>query len=140
MQLIYTRPDGSDAVINIDRCPFTIGRSPEANLQLENEFGGVSRLHCRIVEIEDGYGIEDLKSRNGTIVNGQENPSCLLSDGDVIELSSCRLVVRDRHAKGVQTIMMEVGQEMEQGAGYSTMLRGFVNEASRSPKPKPPKT
>jgi pSer/pThr/pTyr-binding forkhead associated (FHA) protein len=139
MQLVYQRPDGTEAVVPVDRCPFTIGRSPDADLRLENEFGGVSRLHCRIVEVEDGYGVEDLKSRNGTIVNGQETRSCLLNDGDVIELSSCRLVVRDRRAKGVQTIMMEVGQKMEEGAGYSTMLRGFVDEASKGPKPRPPR-
>jgi pSer/pThr/pTyr-binding forkhead associated (FHA) protein len=139
MQLVYQRPDGTEAVVPVDRCPFTIGRSPDADLRIENEFGGVSRLHCRIVEVEDGYGVEDLKSRNGTIVNGQETRSCLLNDGDVIELSSCRLVVRDRRAKGVQTIMMEVGQKMEEGAGYSTMLRGFVDEASKGPKPRPPR-
>lgn len=139
MQLIYMRPDGTEAVVNIERCPFTIGRSPDADLRLENEFGGVSRLHCRIVVVEDGYGVEDLKSRNGTIVNGQTNPTCLLNDGDVIELSSCRLVVRDRRPKGVQTMMVEVGEEMEHGAGYETMLRGLVDQASKAAKPKPPK-
>ncbi|MCX6607460.1 MAG: FHA domain-containing protein, partial [Acidobacteria bacterium] len=44
------------------------GSAPDASIRLENT--AVSALHCRLVEYESGFAIEDLGSTNGTYVNG----------------------------------------------------------------------
>ena len=48
---------------------FIVGRSPRCDLIVENEL--FSRQHLRCVAEEGGLAIEDLKSTNGTYVNGQ---------------------------------------------------------------------
>ena len=44
------------------------GSAPDASIRLDNT--AVSALHCRLVEYENGFAIEDLGSTNGTYVNG----------------------------------------------------------------------
>ncbi|QDV70463.1 Phosphoserine phosphatase RsbU [Rosistilla carotiformis] len=46
-----------------------IGRHPECKVVVE--VGAVSRHHAKIVRSDDSIQLEDLKSRNGTFVNGQ---------------------------------------------------------------------
>ncbi|QDS90092.1 Phosphoserine phosphatase RsbU [Rosistilla ulvae] len=46
-----------------------IGRHPECKVVVE--VGAVSRHHAKIVRSDDAIQLEDLKSRNGTFVNGQ---------------------------------------------------------------------
>jgi pSer/pThr/pTyr-binding forkhead associated (FHA) protein len=45
----------------------TIGRSPECDIHINDP--GLSRVHARLVPVEDGVQIEDLESTNGTFVN-----------------------------------------------------------------------
>jgi pSer/pThr/pTyr-binding forkhead associated (FHA) protein len=47
-----------------------VGRAPSADLRLGD--ARVSRLHARIEMRDDGVYVEDLGSRNGTLVNGTE--------------------------------------------------------------------
>ena len=47
---------------------YTIGRSPDNNIQILDRT--VSRKHLKIFRKKNEYFIEDLKSRNGTFVNG----------------------------------------------------------------------
>ncbi len=56
----------------------------------------MSRRHARIARgFAEDYGIEDLGSSNGTIVNGTRiSAPTLLSTGDTIELGGAKLVVR----------------------------------------------
>jgi PAS domain S-box-containing protein len=57
--------------------------------------GKVSRQHARIVREEDNFFLEDLRSRNGTFVNGRRVESrTVLHDGDRIELADCLLAFR----------------------------------------------
>ena len=62
-----------------------IGRSPDCGLILEH--ATASRHHARIAQQDGHYYIEDLGSRNGTLVNGQPVTSRLeLSEGDTITI------------------------------------------------------
>ncbi len=69
-----------------------VGRYPDCEIFLDHS--GVSREHARIALEKDGYFLEDLKSRNGTFVNG--NPlaagKILLHDGDVLRFCDLELV------------------------------------------------
>jgi len=66
--------------------PFMIGRSDECDVALPDR--QVSRLHARITWQGDCYEIEDLGSKNGTHLNGQEvQGSEPLHDGDEIQIA-----------------------------------------------------
>jgi adenylate cyclase len=67
----------------------TIGRSPECQIVLKDF--GISRTHARLVVDEDGVRIQDLKSKNGTQVNGVPVVEAPLKDGDRILLGKFQL-------------------------------------------------
>ena len=46
-----------------------IGSAPECDQIVD--FPTVSGRHCRLIRTDDGYLLEDLRSTNGTFVNGQ---------------------------------------------------------------------
>lgn len=62
-----------------------LGRSPECDVVLDA--GAVSRQHARIVRRGDELLLEDLKSRNGSFLNGQlvSQPTGL-ADGDLLRI------------------------------------------------------
>jgi len=66
-----------------------LGRHPDCDIVLDS--AAVSRHHARIVRERDGFYVEDLRSRNGTFVNGQlvENRR-RLEEGD--KLAICDLI------------------------------------------------
>jgi len=47
----------------------TVGRAPECNLRLDEP--GMSRVHARLLAIDDGLLVEDLGSTNGSFINGK---------------------------------------------------------------------
>jgi serine phosphatase RsbU (regulator of sigma subunit)/pSer/pThr/pTyr-binding forkhead associated (FHA) protein len=64
---------------------FIIGRSPDCQIQIPNN--AVSRQHAKITRIPTGYWIEDLDSRNGTLVNNQKiEQKTQLKDNDKIKI------------------------------------------------------
>jgi DNA-binding winged helix-turn-helix (wHTH) protein len=70
-----------------------LGRDPRASIFLDD--ASVSRRHARIVTSGGGALIEDLQSKNGTLVRGApiEAPS-RIADGDEIQLGSVPLTFR----------------------------------------------
>src|SRR5262249_41962153 len=46
-----------------------LGRHPECDIVLD--VGAISRQHAQILRVNNQFFVEDLKSRNGTFVNGQ---------------------------------------------------------------------
>lgn len=67
-----------------------IGRSPESGITLPAPT--VSARHARLTQMEDGWVIEDLGSKAGTVVNGRliDGPQTLL-DGDTVNLGGVAL-------------------------------------------------
>lgn len=72
----------------IDQAEFVIGRDETCDLVIPDR--QVSRRHARIRLEGDRYLVEDLSSKNGTFVNGQElrGPHAL-QDGDEIQVALC---------------------------------------------------
>src|SRR5262245_31649377 len=66
-----------------------IGRSPDCQVVLKDF--GISRQHARIVADDDGVRIQDLKSKNGTQVNGVPVVEAPLKDGDRILLGKFQI-------------------------------------------------
>jgi pSer/pThr/pTyr-binding forkhead associated (FHA) protein len=69
----------------------TIGRAPRADFIVDAAL--VSRLHCRLSATRDGVEVEDLRSTNGTFVNGARVTRARLGAGDVLGIGRLRLTL-----------------------------------------------
>ncbi len=64
-----------------------IGRDKKAAVRIVDD--GISRLHCRVRQLPMGkLLVEDLRSTNGTFVNGERISKMVLEDGDKIQIGS----------------------------------------------------
>lgn len=78
----------------IDSDRFTIGRARNNDIQIAHD-GQLSRQHCAIEADGDGWTVQDLRSTQGTKLNGQPVRSPMpLTPGDVITIGDTRLVFR----------------------------------------------
>ena len=100
-----------------------IGRSPECNVVLKDF--GISRQHAKIVVDEDGCRIVDLKSKNGTQVNGVPVVEAPLKDGDRILLGKFQLTF-GKSLEG--KVVLDEAKPLSEEAG--TIIRS-VGELSR---------
>jgi len=75
---------------------FTIGRKPDNALVIEDP--AVSGHHARIVKVQAVFFLEDLKSTNGTAINGRPITRHQLRDADVITIGQHRLVFQENVA------------------------------------------
>ena len=74
-----------------------IGRSPHNNIQIKDK--SVSRKHLKIIRRGDKYFVEDLKSKNGTFINGNQ-----ISPGDEFE-------VKEGLPVAIGSIVISLGEE-----------------------------
>jgi hypothetical protein len=75
-------PDGHRIELGAD--PVTVGRLPDCAIPLSDT--QVSRHHAEIRRADQGFEVVDLKSLNGTSVNGVKVQQHALADGDVISV------------------------------------------------------
>jgi adenylate cyclase len=68
----------------------SLGRDPTSQICLEDQ--SASRRHARIDFVGDHFKIVDLKSSNGTFVNGEKIEESILEDGDVITIGQTTFV------------------------------------------------
>ncbi len=75
---------------SLDRDSIIIGRGEESDIVLPER--QVSRGHVRVGRDEQGYFVQDLGSKNGTHINGQQlaaEDKHYLQDGDEIQVALC---------------------------------------------------
>ncbi len=84
--------EGRERLVTLDRPVTKLGRGSDADVRLSDT--GISRLHAEIRV--DGLEalLVDLRSTNGTTVNGRRVQSSPLHDGDRIGLGTTSLVFR----------------------------------------------
>ena len=70
----------------------TLGRNEANDVQLDDP--KVSSFHGNILNRDDGYHFLDLKSRNGTLINGKAATACALRDGDTLAFGDIKLLFR----------------------------------------------
>ncbi len=78
----------------LDSETLLLGRSEEADVQLDDT--KVSRRHARLTLLDGSWTLEDLGSRNGTLVNGEQITVRALEVGDRIQLSGETLLLFTR--------------------------------------------
>jgi predicted component of type VI protein secretion system len=89
-KLIHFDADGKAAEIRLDRQRITIGRRPDNDICLASP--AVSGEHAAIVTILSDSFLEDLRSTNGTLVNGTSVTKHFLRDRDEIDIGQQILV------------------------------------------------
>ena len=81
-ELFITLPDGRTLHHRLGGGPVDIGRDASCEIALEDP--SASRRHARFTPTDGGFVVEDLGSRNGTLVNDQPCTRAPLKDGDRI--------------------------------------------------------
>ena len=77
---ILTRGKTAGRRITVVHWPATIGRDSTAEIHVDDE--RASRSHARIKKRDKLYIIEDLQSKNGTYLNGENISNCIINSGD----------------------------------------------------------
>ena len=81
-RLILTLPTGQEQEYTLSKTDVTVGRATVNDIALRD--AKLSRAHARIECTNQGCVIVDLKSANGTRVNGKRIERATLAAGDVI--------------------------------------------------------
>lgn len=93
-KLIATEEDGSPGRAYPLGMEATIGRTPENEIAVE--IAEVSRRHAQLSFVDGGFTIKDLRSNNGTFVNGKRVAEARLKDGDQVQVGPAVFVFRDK--------------------------------------------
>ncbi|MCA8961468.1 MAG: GAF domain-containing protein, partial [Planctomycetes bacterium] len=86
---LIVRENGIERIVELTEGTIAIGRSKENQIEIDDISS--SRRHCKISRSGNGWVIEDLQSRNGTLVNGILIRKQELQLGDCIEIGKTRL-------------------------------------------------
>jgi transcriptional regulator with GAF, ATPase, and Fis domain len=80
---------GEERVFVLKERATSVGRARESRIEIDDI--NSSRKHCVVEKTSSGYEVVDLKSRNGTLVNGVLVLRKELRPGDCIEIGKTRL-------------------------------------------------
>ncbi len=85
--------DESVRGVDLPSHPVILGRSQKADIPIHDKI--LSRKHCTIVPSPSGLRLIDLKSSNGTYLNGKRVERSSLKFDDVIEIGNTVIVILD---------------------------------------------
>ncbi len=91
-ELFITLPDGRTMHYRLTGAPAVIGRDATCEITIDDP--STSRQHARFVPTDRGYVVEDMGSRNGTLVNDLPCGRTPLVDGDRILVGAALAVFR----------------------------------------------
>jgi hypothetical protein len=126
-----------------------IGRAPDCDLTIRDIL--LSRKHCKLAETTEGWEITDLRSKNGTSVNGEKLIGTrLLKDSDVVRLGRSKIMFYSGLAdEDVADRLMAPARPVDPNDSLSGTLTGFQmlmpgetenteNFPTPNPRPKDP--
>lgn len=113
--------------------PFTIGRAESADLQVASS--RVSREHAVIVREQDRFRLRDLKSTNGTFLNGEPIQEAWLSDGDILTIADTELTFYTGDDQPTASMATQVMQNLERSAERPRAARGQIIGVRRLHEP-----
>jgi CheY-like chemotaxis protein len=125
-----TKPIGMvPAVVRPTRFPCLIGRGTDCDVRLFDP--GLSRHHCRLHWRDDRLVVEDLGSRNGTLVNGQKVKEARgLAEGDLLSVGASVFSVRLNTALsvGVPRRVLVVEDDVDAAEALALLLRHWGHD------------
>jgi len=84
--------EGGEQSFPLTRDAYTVGRHRNNDIVVSD--AKVSSFHARLDRSSDGFVLVDLKSRNGSFVNGKRAETQLLKTGDEIRMGTARLIYK----------------------------------------------
>jgi VWFA-related protein len=114
---LVVQRDGQQLEVALADDTFSIGRETNNNLVLRDPL--VSRHHALITRQQDAYWIEDLKSQNGTLLDGR------------VRIERKQLEAGDEFAIGAARVTFATESPTSDGA-YGEMISAAVASAARS--------
>ncbi|HSN55904.1 MAG TPA: FHA domain-containing protein [Candidatus Sulfomarinibacteraceae bacterium] len=128
--LVYTHPTEGEKRTELARGrSYRIGSRPDNDIVIDQK--DVSRHHA-VLRVQDaGLHVTDLDSKNGTFINGTQVASATFNCGDMVHLSSARLVIVEA-STGAFALTPEAiaPADDESGAGTGEATHNFRGEAS----------
>jgi predicted component of type VI protein secretion system len=106
--------------------PLIFGRGEQSDVRLKDE--RASRQHFVISCKSGAYFVQDLKSTNGTWVNGARITDAELKPNDRIRAGQTVFVFELGQSQGLSTV---IGELQKQGKGYETLL-GEISQQAKS--------
>ena len=122
-QLIWE--NGERIPFSLTKVIITLGRNEANDILLDDP--KVSSFHGNILSREDGYHLLDLKSRNGTLVNGKPVTNCTLRDGDVIHFGD--IALRFQYQSAFPKSQMPLARLNQKIHTMAIQIPGFRQEA-----------
>jgi CheY-like chemotaxis protein len=120
-----TQPGG----LQLNYFPCVVGREVGCDVRVCDPM--VSRRHCRVDWRNGVPVVEDLGSRNGTEVNGEEidGPQAL-ADGDLLQLGESTFAVRLQPAPlgGTRRRVLVVEDDADAAETFAVLLRGWGHD------------
>ncbi len=104
----------------LDSEPITIGRDPTCDMALASP--DVSRRHCRLHLVAGEVFVTDLRSTNGTYVDGKRiEESMLVPDGSIVEIGQQVLKHERRSTREIKEAQ-ELDRDLEKARNYVLSL------------------
>jgi Domain of unknown function (DUF4388)/FHA domain len=100
-RLVLVTPTGETS-FPLTRDAYTIGRHRNNDIVISDP--KVSSFHARIDRSPEGYVLVDLKSRNGSYVNGKRIETGLLKTGDEVRMGTARLAYKVDYTSAVSSV------------------------------------
>jgi pSer/pThr/pTyr-binding forkhead associated (FHA) protein len=92
VNLIFLKKDGSTEYFTLPSAVTLLGRREDCDFCIP--LSSVSRRHCEIDLDKDKVTVRDLKSRNGTLVNGKPIEEAQLKAGDILKVGPIQFVLQ----------------------------------------------
>lgn len=111
LQIHY--PDGRKAVVELAAPEVVIGRDSSVDITIEDH--ATSRRHARLYRDTQGrFWVQDLHSKNGTLLNGQIVGTARVRGGDRLQIGGCCLTLL---AEPQVSVVVSNGQATSTGEG-----------------------
>lgn len=101
-ELVITHAQGGTTRHTLGDAPEVIGRDASCDLPLDDP--AASRRHVRVTRTPHGYQVEDLGSKNGTLVNDETCRTRLLKHGDQIVIGATVVQFREHEGRSAPSV------------------------------------
>jgi pSer/pThr/pTyr-binding forkhead associated (FHA) protein len=92
-RLVYLKDDQTETSFPLTKDTYTVGRHRNNDIVISDP--KVSSFHARLDRAPEGFMVVDLKSRNGSYINGRRVETGPLRNGDEVRMGPARLVYRE---------------------------------------------
>ncbi len=92
VNLVFLKKDGTTSSFELPSTVTFIGRRQDCDFCIPLMV--VSRRHCEVSQDFGKISVRDLRSRNGTLVNGQPVEETQLKAGDVLKIGPVEFVIQ----------------------------------------------